>query len=502
MNDKQNSIKFGFISLLILLVFDFNPVFSYISLPLEYLPKKNYQFLKTDNLINKPELVMKDLFYKRLITHLNIGTPEKSQMLLIDTNDNDFYFTSLNPPSDSKGGYKFSQFYDFGENLFYNESESSSYILEQCHEDTYHGYKEICFAKELIKFNFGNYTSVENFPIKVAKGEDEPIPGVIGLSINDSMAYTLRSFLSELKLTNLVNDYYFFFDYEKFYPLNSIIKGNLILGDLPHNIFPDKYSKEDFVTMKKTSSSSFWTHNMKKIEVQTNNTKKDIQITNTKVHTFYEFYNVIGTLEFINQIKELFLDELIENKKCFRGKFTQNLFSYDDINFFYCDISVENILIQNLSGIKFYSKDFDYTFELTKDELYYKKGKYIYLTVLYFNHLYNDWIVGQMFTSKYNFVFNTDTREIGFYKKVNNVIHNDNSDNNNNSDGNSLINGENKVKMLTIIIIVSSCLLIIGIVIGLVIGIKFLKNKRKKRADELIDDEYEYTSKTEDNNIN
>lgn len=502
MNDKQNSFKFWFISLLILLVFDFNPVFSYISLPLEYLPKKNYQFLKTDNLINKPELVMKDLFYKRLITHLNIGTPEKNQMMLIDTNDNDFYFTSLNPPSDSKGGYKFSQFYDFGENLFYNESESSSYILEQCHEDTYHGYKEICFAKELIKFNFGNYTSVENFPIKVAKGEDEPIPGVIGLSINDSMAYTLRSFLSELKLTNLINDYYFFFDYEKFYPLNSIIKGNLILGDLPHNIFPDKYSKEDFVTMKKTSSSSFWTHNMNKIEVQTNNTKKDIQITNTKVHTFYEFYNVIGTLEFINQIKELFLDELIENKKCFRGKFTQNLFSYDDINFFYCDISVENILIQNLSGIKFYSKDFDYTFELTKDELYYKKGKYIYLTVLYFNHLYNDWIVGQMFTSKYNFVFNTDTREIGFYKKVNNVIHNDNTDNNNNSDGNSLINGENKVKMLTIIIIISSCILIIGIVIGLVIGIKFLKNKRKKRADELIDDEYEYTSKTEDNNIN
>ena len=316
------------------------------------------------------------------------------------------------------------------------------------------------------------------------------------------MAYTLRSFLSELKLTNLINDYYFFFDYEKFYPLNSIIKGNLILGDLPHNIFPDKYSKEDFVTMKKTSSSSFWTHNMNKIEVQTNNTKKDIQITNTKVHTFYEFYNVIGTLEFIKQIKELFLDELIENKKCFRGKFTQNLFSYDDINFFYCDISVENILIQNLSGIKFYSKDFDYTFELTKDELYYKKGKYIYLTVLYFNHLYNDWIVGQMFTSKYNFVFNTDTREIGFYKKVNNVIHNDNTDNNNNSDGNSLINGENKIKMLTIIIIISSCILIIGIVIGLVIGIKFLKNKRKKRADELIDDEYEYTSKTEDNNIN
>ena len=502
MNNKENSFKFGFISLLILLIFNINPIFSYISLPLQYLPKKNYIFLQTDNLINKPELVMKDLFYKRLITHMNIGTPEKNQMLLIDTNDNDFYFTSLNPPSDSKRGFKFSQFYEFGENLFYNESASSSYILEECHDDTYHGYKEICFAKELIKFNFGNNISAVKFPIKVARGEDEPIPGVIGLSINDSMAYNLRSFLSELKLTNLIKDYYFFFDYEKFYPLNSIIKANLIIGDLPHNVFPDKYSKEDFITMKKTSSSSFWTHSMDKIEVETNNTKKDIQITNTKVHTFYEFYNVIGTLEFINQIKELFLDELIEKNKCFRGKFSQNLFSYEDLNFFYCDISVENILIQNLSCIKFYSKDFDYTFELTKDEIFYKKGKYIYLTILYFKNLYNDWILGQMFTSKYNFVFNTDTREIGFYKKVNNVIHNDNSDNNNDNKGNSFINGDNKIKILTIIIIISSCLLFIGIIIGIVIGIKFLKNKRKKRADELIDDGYEYTSKTEDNNIN
>jgi hypothetical protein len=242
---------------------------------------------------------------------------------------------------------------------------------------------------------------------------------------------------------------------------------------------------------------------MDKIEVETNNTKKDIQITNTNVHFFYEFYNVIATMEFINQIKKLFLDELIEKKKCFRGKFSQNLFSYDDINFFYCNVDVENILIQNLSGIKFYSDDFDFTFELTKDELYYKKGKYIYLTVLYFNNLYNDWIVGQMFTSKYNFVFNTDTREIGFYKKVNNVIHNsDDSDDNSDNNENGLINGDNKVKILSIIIIVCSCLLIIGITIGIVIGVKFLKNKRKKRADELIDDEYEYTSKTEDNNIN
>jgi len=355
-------------------------------------------------------------------------------------------------------------------------------------------YEEICLAKEKIKFNFGNYTKIEEFPIKVAKGENEPIPGVIGLSINDSMAYGLRSFLSELKLTNLISDYYFFFDFEKFYPLNSIIKGNLIIGDLPHNILPEKYSKEDFVIVKKTSSSSLWTHNMEKIQVESK-TKQDIQISNTKLHTLYEFYNVIGTLEFINQIKDLFLNKLMDENKCFRGKFSQNLFSYDDLNYFYCDISVENILVDNLSGIKFYSKVFDYTFELTKDELYYKKGKYIYLTILYFDHLYNDWIVGQMFTSKYHFVFNTDSREIGFYKKVNIAINNEN-------DGHNLLNGGSPTKIWTIIISISFVLLGIGIFIGIFIGIKFLKKRRKKRAAELTEDEYDYTSKTEDNNIN
>ena len=43
-------------------------------------------------------------------------------------------------------------FYDFGENLFYNETESSSYILEECHEQGAENYNESCFAKEKIKF--------------------------------------------------------------------------------------------------------------------------------------------------------------------------------------------------------------------------------------------------------------------------------------------------------------------------------------------------------------
>ena len=501
MTNKGNIFKFSFISLVIILSFDIKSSFSYVLLPLEYLPKEYYKFLPKEDYSNKPEMVMKELYYKRLLTNLYIGTPQKSQMMLIDTDSFEFYFTSLNPPNISHKEYKISDFYEFGENLFFNESESSSYKEEKCLEHDYEDYDEICYSKDKIKFNFGNYTSVIDFPIKILKGEDERIPGLIGLSVNGTIAYGSKNLLTELKLYKLIKDYYYFFDCEQFSPINSQIKGNLVIGDLPHNIFPDKYSSEDYVLIKNNGDSSFWTFHMKKVEVGSNS-KKEIQISNTKVHTFYEFYHVIGTPEFMKEMSALFFNKLIQENKCFKGKFSQNLFSFDELNFYYCDLSVENILYDNLYSIKFHSKNTDYIFELTKEELYYKKGSYIYFNILFFEHQYNDWILGQMFTSKYHFVFHTDSRQIGFYKRVNNNKKEDEEEiTEKKSEGILKIGTENK-KILTFMIITAFVFIIIGIIIGIVIGIKFLKKRRKKKADELVDDDYDYTPKNENNVVN
>ena len=494
MQKKGNIFKFWFISLLILISFDFKPSNSYIVFPLEYLPKTYYKFLPKGDYSDNPEIIMKELYYKRLITYLNIGTPLKSQMMFIDTDSSRFFLTSLNPPHKQHKELKISDFYHFGEKLFFNESESSTYKEDECKEHEQY-YDEVCFGKDKIKFNFGNYSSTLVFPIKIYKGEDESIPGLIGLSTNGTLYYGSKNLISELKLYNLIKDYYYFFDFEKFSPLNSEIKGNLIIGDLPHNIFPDKYSKEDFINLKYHSDSSFWSYKMKKIVIESNTTK-DIQIENIKIHTFYEFYHVIGTREFWNQIRELFLDKLEKENKCFKGNFSQNLFSENDLNFYYCDKSVEKILIDNLSGIKFYSRDSDYIFELTKDELYYKKGKYIYFNVLFLKQVFNDWILGQIFTSKYHFVFHTDSRQIGFYKKIN-IPKTKNLDTDDNLE-------EEKVnkKIWTFIFITAFVFITIGIIIGIVIGIKFLKRKRNKRAEELVDEDYDYTPKNENNVVN
>ena len=39
--------------------------------------------------------------------------------------------------------------------------------------------------------------------------------------------------------------------------------------------------------------------------------------------------------------------------------------------------------------------------------------------ILFSNEPTNNWIIGQMFTQKYNFCFHNDNKQIQFYKKIN-----------------------------------------------------------------------------------
>ena len=157
---------------------------SYIVLPLEYLPKENYRFIREPDPSNEIGNIMKQIYFKRLITHINIGTPEKKQMMLIDTDSSRFYLSSPNPSSKSKKDIKLSEFYYFGEKLYFNETESTSYIKGEVKDIKYDNYDELWLSKDKINFNFGNYTSKVEFPIKLMKNEDMPIPGTIGLNVN------------------------------------------------------------------------------------------------------------------------------------------------------------------------------------------------------------------------------------------------------------------------------------------------------------------------------
>lgn len=129
---------------------------------------------------------------------------------------------------------------------------------------------------------------------------------------------------------------------------------------------------------------------------------------------------------------------------------------------------MQNFLYQNLPNINFYSMNLGFTFELSNEELFYIKDNYIYLMILFSNREYNYWIMGQMLTTKYNFVFNNDKKQIGLYKKVNKIKNNNIYEYNNN---------DNFKKTFFIFIII--ILAIIFVCIGLFLGRKVFKKKEK-----------------------
>ena len=152
----------------------------------------------------------------------------------------------------------------------------------------------------------------------------------------------LESFFIELKAANLIDNYYWFFNFDEFIPLKKKIKGQFIIGGLPHVIFPKKYSLDNFETTN-SAEISFTVRDWRLIanKIYINN---NMELNNEILILKYEIYNIIPSNKFHIEIKNLFMDELIKEKKCFFSNFSQNLFNNYNLTFYYCNKSIKNIL--------------------------------------------------------------------------------------------------------------------------------------------------------------
>ena len=147
---------------------------------------------------------------------------------------------------------------------------------------------------------------------------------------------------------------------------------------------------------------------------------------------------------------------------------------------------MKDILYEKINNIKFYSMKLEFTFELTKEELFYIKDDYIYLNIFFSDVVNTCWIMGQIFTSKYNFVFNVDHKQICFYKSI--FI--------NNSDDNNITNKNNN-NLVVFLFLIS---FFIFTLLGIIIGRKIFGWRRKIIANEIIE-ELNYEYRIENNEI-
>ena len=132
--------------------------------------------------------------------------------------------------------------------------------------------------------------------------------------------------------------------------------------------------------------------------------------------------------------------------------------------------------------LKFFQYDFNYTFELTYKDLFIEKNDKIIL-LIFFDQMRFDWRLGKPFLRKYSFLFNQDTKMVGFYK-------NQNIGNNTNKN-----NLDSKWKIILIVFVIFFAIVIL-VFSGILIGIYLFRKKRKNKYT--IDEDYDYTTKNDE----
>ena len=483
---------------LIIIQLTFN--YCIIVLPLNILPNENYRLSYE---INSPQDIIKREYKSYFFTSLEMGTPIQNIPLILKTEASSFMVTSINSLESSS--YQYRDVFNFSESFFknnkydfFNESKSNSFILNKCDYPIFYEADLVCSSNETFLFyqdiNLKNKTQKEKVYFELMRNIEDNITGEIGLNIYDINRRSFNSFLNIIKTNQLIDNYNWFFDLSS----GDSGKGKIIIGSLPHEVYPENYHSDDLNYGQVNSQSfvNYWRMEFNKIYIKTNNNNNDILYFNdTTIEFKFDSNVIIGGYEYENYILNIF-DKYFKEQKCFNDTILAYQYYTNKLKFYYCkkDDNVKKELLALLPDIYFYSYEFNYTLEIKKEDLFIIKNDFIIYKIL-FSPNNKVWYLGKPITLKYTFIFNPETKKIGFYTKYYNKKE---EDKNNSSDTNNNSFFDNIFIKIIVVIILCIILVVLGVVIGkFIFGIK-----RKKRANELVDDDYDYRLDDENNNKN
>ena len=298
--------------------------------------------------------------------------------------------------------------------------------------------------------------------------EYKTFDGEIGLN----MGYGDKSdsnFIRQLKANNAIINYFYYIIYE------NDKEGFLLIGEYPHNIDLNKnnlYNK--YSSFKKENLN--WLHAVKNDKnPRWGLTFEKISYSNSELfqiqrECIFSVENkfIFSSFQYFNLIKEIF------GKKCKQYQF----FSY--FNYLECEKDIEK---EFTPEIKFYNKELNMTFTLDYNDLFIEKDDSLMFLVVTYNDIDEGyWILGKPFFKKYLFLFDIDTKMIGFY--CNELTKNNN---------NEINNGKKSSFNISVFI---NILLFIILIILIFIFYRYYMNRRRIRANEL-EDKFNYIAKND-----
>ena len=363
-----------------------------------------------------------------------------------------------------------------------------------------------CQATTLPRGNFinenkyvDNKITLSETKIIIKRYTNNKVCGLIGLGSPYIQLNEGVHIINELKRTGVINNYSWTFNFM------TKSEGQLIIGGLPHEYMDSKLYKENqFIEIKTnepTNNNYPWSMYINEIYFENEKNQKISVEKDIKGILLSNFGFIIGTSAYKKIIYEEYFEYLFNENICEieKSKNLQN-FNYQFKEFktgvfevFSCS---KDIVFQKkyqkyiFPNLLFQQNDLNYTFFLDFNSLFLEiRNKYYFLVLFPENSetsLEKYWYIGLPFLKKYQFVYNYDSKTIGFYNS--NIKEKIKNKPNNN--GEKMINTNlsgYSIKRVVVEVIIIVILLLIAYTIG-----KKINEHRKNRANELKDDNYEY----------
>lgn len=326
---------------------------------------------------------------------------------------------------------------------------------------------------------------------------------LIGLNTPNNKNNNEINFINELKRLDIINDYSWTFIFF------SSGAGQLIIGGLPHEYLnSDYYQKKQYIKIESNSVADYelpWSITFNQILFENKERKKIIIQNNAKAYLIPNLGFIIGTNEYKKYIIDNYFEYLFKDNVCHKEKLKNiNINSIKgEFETFSCDETGFNHKRKELNfpNLNLIQKDkLNYTFVLSSFDLFMKiNDKYYFLIIFPEDKSNNNWYLGFPFHKNYQFVFNYDSKTLGFYayrsEGEDEAVRKDKPIEIGDIKINTNLSGYSYKRIIIEILI---CVLLV--VLAFFIG-KKINKERKKKANELKDENYEYFSSDINSNI-
>ena len=445
-----------------------------------------------------------DYIIRDFYTTIDIGTPFQKLFAIITP---DSHLFSLSSDEYIPKNFELNNEFKLISNKGYIPSFSSSFSKIKNITLSNKNYRARAIISESILLNNENKekTKIDNINIIFEEDNNRQKHAIIGINY-DTYNKNIPFIVNELKRLNITKNYNWYFKFI------SKTEGEFIIGSLPHK-YEEKSKLFDKNTYTKVLSSSVWDYSypwsihFNQIYFLNNSNEQLIISQTTKCYFTPNLGFIIGNSNYKKLILENYFKDLIENDICTLEKTELTKYNKSFVyygtsgiyEFFVCD---KNKFVNNKINYKkkfmplfFDLSKYNYTFYLDENDLFLKFNNKYYFLVAFpeeqKDFYYIKCFLFLSFYRKYRLIFNYDSKTFGFYNQNISNINDENKDKYINDNKLEIDNKLNDYYYMRIIVEILICILLV--IVAYFIG-KKINEKRKRRANELVDDYYEYIS--------